>query len=135
MSKATKGQMKTEAIRRMADLHMHPNAIEDFKNGVVNYSVEGILFWATNEILEYVRDFEHRTGNVVYHIVENRYQDIGCLLTLLYVSPDTDEWEQDRKDLLTGEIFTYVINTDYECFSEYGMVGIAPFVGGIRRTF
>lgn len=135
MSKATIEQMKEEAVRRMRLLHMHPNVEADFLDGIINYSVEGILFWQSSEQMERIQAFEQQTGNLVYHVLDGYYLDIGRLLTLLYVTPDKNEWPRERKDLIAGEIFTYVINVDCEYFSEYGIVGIEPFVGGLRRTF
>lgn len=50
MSNATKEQMKEEALARMALLHIHSNAIHDFKTeNLVNYSQWGVPFWLTEE--------------------------------------------------------------------------------------
>ena len=61
MSKATKEQMKEEAIARMTLLHIHSNAIHDFKTAnFVNYSQFGFLFWLTKEQQKRVADRRHR---------------------------------------------------------------------------
>lgn len=136
MSNATKEQMKEEAIARMNLLHMHPNTIHDFKTeNIVNYSQFGALFWLTDEQQKRVDEFEKQSGNLVYHVIENYYDEFGWMLTCLYVSPYMDEWERDRKELVAGAPFAYVVNLSDEICSEYGYVGIEPCCGGLRRTW
>lgn len=134
MSNATKKQMKDEAIHRMKILSLHPNVIQDFETqDVLNSSHAGILFWLTDEQKKSVQKFEEESGNLVYHVIENQYLEIGRMLTLLYVSPYMDEWDRDRKELAAGEPLAYVANLGDEFCSEYGSVGIRPFCGGVRR--
>lgn len=57
----------------------------------------------------------------------------GQLLTLLYVSHNEEEWEDDRKELKEGYPFVYVWNRDDE-FGEFGSVGIKMEQGGLVRT-
>lgn len=136
MSKATKDQMKEEAIARMTLLHIHSNAIHDFKTAnFVNYSQFGFLFWLTKEQQKRVAEFEKQSGNLVYHVIENHYVELGRMLTFLYVSPYMDEWERDRKELVAGEPLAYVANLSDEVCSEYGHVGIVSNNDGLRRTW
>lgn len=70
MSNATKEQMKEEAIARMELLHIHSNAIHDFKvENTLNYSQFGVLFWLTEEQQKRVEEFEKQSGNLVYHVI------------------------------------------------------------------
>lgn len=136
MSIATKEQMKEEAIARMELLHIHSNAIREFKaENIVNYSQIGILFWLTEEQQKRVEEFEKESGNLVYHVIENHYVELGRMLTFLYVSPNMDEWEQDREELAAGEPLAYVANLSDEICSEYGHVGFELRYGGLRRTW
>ena len=136
MANATKEQMKEEAITRMELLHIHPNAIQDFNDkGIVNCSQFGALFWLTEEQQKRVEEFEKESGNLVYHVIENHYVELGRMLTFLYVSPDMDEWEQDREELAAGEPLTYVANLSDEVCSEYGHVGIELRYGGLMRVW
>lgn len=135
MSNATKEQMKEEAIARMKLLHL-PNAIQDFKdNGIVNCSQFGVLFWLTDEQQKRVEEFEKESGNLVYHVIENHYVELGRMLTFLYVSPNMDEWEQDREELAAGEPLAYVANLSDEICSEYGHVGVELRYGGLMRVW
>lgn len=81
MSNATKEQMKEEAIARMTLLHLHANAIHDFKTeNLVNYSQFGVLFWLTEEQQKRVEEFEKQSGNLVYHVIETIMSNsAGCL--------------------------------------------------------
>lgn len=95
----------------MTLLHIHSNAIHDFKTeNLVNYSQFGVLFWLTEEQQKRVEEFEKQSGNLVYHVIENHYVELGRMLTFLYVSPYMDEWERDRKELAAGEPLAYVAN-------------------------
>lgn len=137
MSNATKEQMKEEAIARMELLHIHPNCIADFKQAdFVSYSRYGILcWWLTDEQQNRVREFEKQSGNLVYHVIEEDYVQLGRMLTFLYVSPYTSEWERDRKELEAGEPLVYVANLSDEVYSEYGHVGIVSSNDGLRRIW
>ena len=137
MSNAMKEQMKEEAIARMELLHIHPRCIADFKQAdFVSYSRYGILcWWLTDEQQNRVREFEKQSGNLVYHVIEEDYVQLGQMLTFLYVSPYTSEWERDRKELEAGEPLVYVANLSDEVCSEYGHVGIVSSNDGLRRIW
>lgn len=132
----TKAMMKEEALKRMDILKLHPNVIKEFKeSGVLNYSysVLGFLYWLTEETQARVNTFEKETGYLVYHVIENE-TSIGRLVTLLYVSTESNEWEQDKQDLRDDCALAYVINVDDEVCSEFGSVGLKSVNGGVVRT-
>ncbi len=132
----TKAMMKTEALERMDILNLHPNVIKEFKEqGVLNYSysVLGFLYWLTEETQARVNLFEKETGYLVYHVIEDE-TSIGRLITFLYVSANSDEWEQDKQDLREGFALAFVVNADDELCSEFGSVGLKSVNGGVVRT-
>lgn len=134
--KATKEQMKQEALARMKLLDLHQNVVKDFETeGKINYSlgIHGILYWVTGEIGEVVQKFENQTGYLVYHVIHNN-TEIGRMLTLLYVSTEMEEWNADKQDLQEGCPLAYVENLTYPDCSEFGSVGVKPFNGGVVRT-
>lgn len=134
--KATKEQMKQEALDRMKLLKLHPNVIKEFKEeDKLNYSmgIHGILYWATDEIGEVVQKFENQTGYLVYHVIHNN-TEIGRMLTLLYVSTEMEEWNADKQDLREGCPLAYVENLTYPDCSEFGSVGVKSLNGGVVRT-
>ena len=135
--KATKEQMKQEALARMKLLNLHPNVVNEFQNeDKLNYSegTLGILYWATDEMKQVAEGFEKKTGYKVYHLIDNNSEEIGHMLTLLYVSTEMEEWTYDRRNIQDGCPLAYVVNMTYPDCSEFGSVGVRPANGGVVRT-
>ena len=133
--KRTVEKAKKEAIERMKILKLFRNAITDFKDDDrLNKSEDlGFLYWLYDEEEEMVKKFEKEHECVVYHVILSR-TNIGTMYSLLYVSLDDEEWEEDRADLQNGQVLAYVVNkTDPEC-SEIGYIGIKPQIGGLVRV-
>jgi len=136
---------RKEAVERLKMLSVHPNVIQDFEEGTLNVSeLDGILYWLSDEDKEVVREFEERTGSVVYHVIKNHLV-FGTCLSMLYVSDSPDEWEYDRSDLSVRSEFedgvsgyivmAYVANLDDDLCSEFGSIGVVPRIGGLRRIY
>ena len=130
-----KAKQRTEALKRMEMLHLHENVIDDFKEiALLNQSeLGGILYWVEGEMEKKIREWEEKTGNLVYHVIHD-YTEFGELLSLLYVSTNEDEWETDREDIQDGYALAYVMNLTDDWCSEYGSIGIRPQWGGVVRT-
>lgn len=133
--KATKEQMKQEALARMKLLKLYSVLLEDFEDGKISYSEGefGRLYRVKRKVEEVIQKFENRTGYLVYHVINND-TSIGHMLTLLYVSTEMDEWAADKQDLQEGCPLAYVENLTYPDCSEFGSVGVKPFNGGVVRT-
>ena len=130
-----KAKQRTEALKRMELLKLHENVIDDFKEiALLNQSeLGGILYWVEGEMEKKIREWEEKTGNLVYHVIHD-YTEFGELLSLLYVSTYEDEWESDREDIQNGYALAYVMNLTDDWCSEYGSIGIRPQWGGVVRT-
>ena len=130
-----KTKQRTEALKRMELLKLHENVIDDFKEiNLLNQSeLGGILYWVEGEMEKKIREWEEKTGNLVYHVIHD-YTEFGELLSLLYVSQYEDEWETDREDIQDGYALAYVMNLTDDWCSEYGSIGIRPQWGGVVRT-
>lgn len=130
-----KAKQRTEALKRMELLKLHENVIDDFKKiSLLNQSeLGGILYWVEGEMEKKIREWEEKTGNLVYHVIHD-YTEFGELLSLLYVSTYEDEWETDREDIQDGYPLAYVMNLIDDWCSEYGSIGIRPQWGGVVRT-
>ena len=130
-----KTKQRTEALKRMELLKLHENVIDDFKEiALLNQSeLGGILYWVEGEMEKKIREWEEKTGNLVYHVIHD-YTEFGELLSLLYVSTYEDEWETDREDIQDGYALAYVMNLTDDWCSEYGSIGIRPQWGGVVRT-
>ena len=130
-----KAKQRTEALKRMELLKLHENVIDDFKEiALLNQSeLGGILYWVEGETEKKIREWEEKTGNLVYHVIHD-YTEFGELLSLLYVSTYEEEWETDREDIQDGYALAYVMNLTDDWCSEYGSIGIRPQWGGVVRT-
>ena len=130
-----KAKQRTEALKRMELLKLHENVIDDFKEiSLLNQSeLGGILYWVEGEMEKKIREWEEKTGNLVYHVIHD-YTEFGELLSLLYVSQYEDEWETDREDIQDGYALAYVMNLTDDWCSEYGSIGIRAQWGGVVRT-
>ena len=133
---ASREDMKAEALERMKLLQLHANAIREFRDeDKLNLSgVCGALYWLSDEQKKLVRDWEKKTGNLVYHVIHG-YYDEDEMLNLLYISRDKSEWTRDRENIADEEILAYVVNLSYGYGSEYGYIGIRPVFGGVVRVW
>lgn len=127
-------KQKDEAISRIKKLNLHPNAVREFiEENKLNLSERGMLYWLDETELDMIDEWQKETGNLVYHVIKNN-MEFGLCYSLLYVSVSEDEWEDDNYDLDDGYPLVFVMNVDDEFCSEYGSIGIKPFMGGVIRT-
>lgn len=76
-----------------------------------------------NDALERaVKSVEGTYGCRVYAAIYNHYEELGDMLTLLTISPDEIDWDQERKDLKRMLPIAYVHNFTYPESSEWGYV-------------
>lgn len=133
--KATREEMIQEAVERMKMFKMLKSVIKDFQKGVLNLSENGgCLFWLEDEEKQLVQEYEHRTDNVVFHVIKS-YTDIGLMYSLLYVSPFKEEWEEEREEMQEGIHIAYVYNMAWPDCSEAGCILVRPSIGGLKREF
>lgn len=129
-----KQKQKQEAIQRMQILDLFNEAIQEFKeHDVVSISENGTLFWLTDKQKQYVRNFENTYNALVYHVIHN-YTEYGEMLSFLFVSKYSNEWDEDKQDLKNNCPMVYVENLDEPMFSEFGSIVIEPHYGGVIRT-
>lgn len=136
-------KQKQEAIKRLKQLKVLPNVIENFKkeNKIyyserINQMFDGVLYWMSNseDFTAIVKDFEEEHEALVYHAQLTNFE-FGKCLTLLFVSKNEKEWKRDREYLQSGEAYCYVANLDTPDFSEFGYCGIEPKNGGVTRSY
>lgn len=125
---------KAEAVERMKMLKMSKQCIDAFTKGVV-WESEGIgaLYECNDNEKELIKAFEtSHEGCLVYHMIHNM-TEFGELYTMLYISPNEEEWAEDREDIKNGYALAYVRNVTDEFCSEFGTVAIKPSIGGLVR--
>lgn len=130
-----KHKQKQEALARMKMLKLNWSVVKEFREeGKLNKSeFGGILYLLTDAEKEMVKTFEEQHNSLVYHVIHN-FTEFGELYSLLYVSQDEEEREDDRNDITQGYALVYVKNKTNEVFSEFGSIGIKPQYGGLVRT-
>ena len=123
-----------EAIERMKLLKLDTPCIEAFCAGKVWESEGfGALYEVNDEEQKIIDKFEaNNEGCLVYHMIHNKFE-FGECYSILYVSSDKEEWEQDKQDIKEGYVFAYVENIDTPYFSEFGTIAIKPSFGGLVR--
>lgn len=123
-----------EAVLRMKKLKLHNDVLSDFqKEGKLYRSEGGNLYWLNEQEQRIVEEWQNKTGCMVYHVIKNR-MIFGLCYSLLYVSPDQEEWELDRVCLDEGYPLVYIKNIDDERYLEFGSIGVKPMYGGVIRT-
>ena len=144
--KNLKEKQKNEALNRLRLLQMKfellENVVTEFEQNdtlyyseYINKNAQGILYYVTNneEITNAIKEFEEKHQAKVYHVILTPLI-YGRMLSLLYVSQYTEEWQRDRNELSEGLPLAYCINLDNEVTSEFGGIQIEKANGGITRT-
>lgn len=143
---ATHEEMKNEAIKRMKYLDVLPDVYNLFKKDNklyyserVNKTFNAVLYFATEEMTELIKNFENKTGHLVYHI-QLLHTEFGDMISLIYVSKYKSEWKlfwesfsctrNNKSNYLI--VNAHVINGEIK---ESGTIGIRPSMGGIERIW
>lgn len=123
-----------EAIERMKLLKLDKKCIEAFTKGKVWESEGfGALYQLSDEEQMIIDKFEaNHKDCLVYHMIHNKFE-FGECYSILYVSKNKDEWQQDKEDIEEGYVFAYVENIDNDWCSEFGSIAIKPSFGGLVR--
>lgn len=130
-----RNEMKMEALERMKLLKLSSQCIKAFDKEDAVWESEGYgaLYECNEDERKLIKEFEEQTGGLVYHMIHNRYKEIGECYSIFYVSKDADEWELDRYDIKDFYPFVYVRNITDDYCSEFGQIGIRPNIGGLIR--
>ena len=129
-----KKEIFDEAIERMKLLKLDSHCIEAFCAGNIWESEGyGALYELTDKEQNLVDKFQkEHEGCYVYHVIHNIFE-FGECYSMLYVSSDKEEWEQDKQDIKDGYAFAWVENVDLDWCSEFGSIAIKPSFGGLIR--
>ena len=123
-----------ECIKRMQLLKLDKPCIEAFKKGKVWESeCYGALYEVTEQEQSYIDEFEKaHKGCKVYHMIHDKFE-FGECYSMLYISNDESEWQDDLDLLSEGYAFVYVKNVDADWCSEFGTIAIKSQFGGLVR--
>lgn len=128
-------QKTAEAVARMREMGMMPEAIQMFKQDHLLQSegrgfLSGILYDLDERARKAVSVVSDN-GGMPYHVIKS-FTEVGTLYAVLYVSHSEEEWDMERMEN-DGSIFSYVYNATNPSYSEYGYIGIRPANGGLER--
>ena len=129
-----KKEQENEILERMKLLKLSKQCIKAFTDGKIWESEGyGALYEINEEEQKIVDKFQkEHPGCYVYHMIHNVF-DFGECYSILYVSSDVDEWQQDKEDIKEGRVFAYVYNKDFDWCSEFGSIAIKSQFGGLVR--
>jgi len=128
-------EQENEILTRMKMLKLDKPCIDAlFKHHKVWESEGyGALYELRDEEQKIVDDFEkEHPGCYVYHMIHNNFE-FGECYSILYVSPDTDEWQEEKENIQDGYVFAYVKNVTDDWCSEFGTIAVRPSFGGLVR--
>lgn len=125
-------EKKEEAVLRMKMMKIFYPIIRDMLGGKIQFYAGplGGGYYLTPEMQEAVKEFEKGGKRLVWGIINNKMADGDTLWSMLYVSDNKEEWEQDRRDLAEGYPIAFVYNATYPAFSNLGTIGVKRNLGG-----
>ena len=132
--KASREEMKEEALNRMKMLLLHQNVINEFKKeNKLNKSEGplGTLYWLDEEEGDIVKEYEKKWNVLVYHVIKTFTKDMGIIYDLLYITDEKDYWEEERKRLEQGIVLSHTKSQ----FSESGDIFVINVSGGLARLY
>ena len=132
--KASREEMKEEALNRMKMLLLHQNVINEFKKeNKLNKSEGplGTLYWLDEEEGDIVKEYEKKWNVLVYHVIKTFTKDMDVIYDLLYITDEKDYWEEDRNRLEQGIVLSHTKSQ----FSESGDIFVINVSGGLARLY
>lgn len=134
LGKASKEEMKKEAIERLKMLNVHKNVLNEFIiENILNKSEgkNGILYWLSDKEQEKVKEYEEKWNVLVYHVIKTYTLDLGILYDLLYITNKKEYWEDERKRLKNELVLSHTIGP----FEESGDIVVKQVNGGVVRAY
>lgn len=134
---ATAEEMKEEAVKRLHSLRVMENPVvrEFLQSGKIYRSEPGgILFDLDENSQKALSVFKEEWGYLPYAVIVS-YMEFGTMYTVLFVSPNKDEWGGERPNPKDGCCCAYVYNADAPTSSELGEVCVEGANGGLNRIF
>lgn len=134
LGKASRGEMKQEAIERLKLLKVHEDVTKDLENENLIYRSDsplGILYWLNEKEQQFVTEFENKYNVFVYHVIKTNTIDFGFIYDLIYITDEKEYWQEERQRLKEGLVLSHTISQ----FSESGDIAIENVNGGLVRMY
>ena len=129
---------KEVALSAMKSLDIYTPYIKKFeKDGTITLFERfgGYYIEEDNEpeLLKKIREFEAEYGSIVY-AVTHTFTQFGELYEFLCISKYEEEWDYTLEEIKEHYAFSYVWNKTDEWCSEFGVIEVKSFGGGIARV-
>ena len=134
LERASKEEMKEEALERLNLLKINRNVIKEFKEENILNKSEGILgslYWLDEKEQAMVKEYENQRNILVYHVIKTYTLDMGVVYDLLFIIDEKGYWEEERERLKQG----YVLSHSISQFNESGDILVKNRNGGLVRIF
>ena len=130
-------ERKDYAVKLLKKLGIYKPYIDGFQeeNKVCFFErFAGFWVYQEPEVYAKMKEIEEEYGCTVYAIT-HEYTQFGECYDFLLVTQYKEEWSRSIvKDGCNFYAFAYVWNKTYDDFSEFGVIGLRSFGGGITRV-
>lgn len=125
--------LKQEAIKRMKMLKINDDVVTIFNSSnkllCSNY---GFITEVPPNILQQIKDWEKRYGNLAYHVIYSKLFGYE-IYNALSVSNYKEDWIYERRIINDGWAMAYTVNVTKPDFSESGSIKLYNFQGILER--
>lgn len=129
-------EMREEALRRMREAGFPQEIIARFENEELMASGEEGLLRPVSDLEQQAIDkFVEEINCLPYHIIVTESEQFGTMVSILFVGPDSSDWEMESSTLMDYRPLSYVYNMDAPILSDFGTIGIQKDGDHFWRTF
>lgn len=125
--------LKQEAIKRMKMLKINDDVVTIYNSSnkllCSNY---GFITEVPFNILQQIKDWEKRYGNLAYHVIYSKLFGYE-IYNALSVSNYKEDWIYERGIINDGWAMAYTVNVTKPDYSESGSIKLYNFQGILER--
>ena len=135
-------KMKRLAIKRLKEMKLLGSVTSLFSKEDRLYYSERInkqysavlnILDENEELYKKVKEFEERTGHLVYHCILTQ-TTFGIILDMLFISKYEEDWGYDYEKMDDFyRVMSMATNLSDEMLSDMGSILVRPSMGGLER--
>lgn len=135
-------KMKKLAIKRLKEMKLLGSVTSLFSKEDRLYYSERInkqysavlnILDENEELYKKVKEFEERTGHLVYHCILTQ-TTFGKILDMLFISKYEEDWEYDYEKMDDFyRVMSMATNLSDEMLSDMDSILVRPSMGGLER--
>lgn len=135
-------KMKKLAIKRLKEMKLLGSVTSLFSKEDRLYYSERInkqysavlnILDENKELYKKVKEFEERTGHLVYHCILTQ-TTFGIIFDMLFISKYEEDWEYDYEKMDDFyRVMSMATNLTDEMLSDMGSILVRPSMGGLER--